>query len=330
MANEIVEAENPLRKFDADVLKSIGSTSVDGTTPRSTFLPGDMGEAMELAKLMAASNFVPPHMRSKAGDCLAIVMQATRWGMDPFAVGNKTFFVNDRMAFESQLVNAVVNSSNALNGRLKVSWEGDGNDLVCVVSGFVKGDPDIKTRRVPIKNITTRNSPLWKQDPEQQLAYYATRAWARLYTPEVLMGVYTPDEVQEMPPVDGGRLTATATRPALTSAMLASQANGEAADKDYVAASSYGRINGIVDDEPETGRSDEQHGDQHDGTDGNPAERKAADLISLTVSAENMDELALVQAEADKHLPALPDELAARLTAALDAAEARILRNQGD
>lgn len=314
MANEIVEAENPLRKFDADVLKSIGSTSVEGTTPRSTFLPGDMGEAMELAKLMAASNFVPPHMRSKAGDCLAIVMQATRWGMDPFAVGNKTFFVNDRMAFESQLVNAVVNSSNALNGRLKVSWEGDGNELVCIVSGFVKGDPDIKTRRVPIKNITTRNSPLWKQDPEQQLAYYATRAWARLYTPEVLMGVYTPDEVQEMPPVDGGKLTGTPSRPALTSAMLASQAGGDTAAEDIV----------------EEGRSDEQHGDQHDGTDGSPAERKAAEMIEVATSAANMEELESAQAEANRHLPALPDDLAARVTAAFDAAEARILRNQGE
>jgi hypothetical protein len=104
------------------------------------------------------------------------------------------------------------------------------------------------------------------------------------------------------------------SRPALTSAMLASQANGDAAVEEIV----------------EEGRSDEQHGDQHDGTDGNPAERKVADLISLAVKAENMDELELVQAEADKHLPALPEDLAARVTAALDVAEARILRNQGD
>jgi hypothetical protein len=82
--------------------------------------------------------------------------------------------------------------------------------------------------------------------------------------------------------------------------------------------------------EPQTGRSDEQHGDQRDGTDGSPAERKAAEMIEVATSAANMEELELAQAEANRHLPALPDDLAARVTAAFDAAEARILRNQGD
>lgn len=82
--------------------------------------------------------------------------------------------------------------------------------------------------------------------------------------------------------------------------------------------------------EPQTGRSDEQHGDQHDGTDGSPAERKTSELIEIATTAADMEALEAAQAEANKHLPALPDDLAARVTAALDAAEARILRNQGD
>ena len=101
-----------------------------------------MGEAMELGKLMAAGCFVPPHLRGRPGDCLAVVMQSARWGMDPFAVGNKTYFVNDRMAYEGQLVNAVVNSSGRLEGRLKIEWEGEGNELVCTVTGTLKGDPE--------------------------------------------------------------------------------------------------------------------------------------------------------------------------------------------
>ena len=55
--------------------------------------------------------------------------------------------------------------------------------------------PSPKVRTVKIKTIKTRNSPLWTQDPEQQLAYYTKRAWARLYCPEVLLGVYAEDEV---------------------------------------------------------------------------------------------------------------------------------------
>ena len=45
-----------------------------------------------------------------------------------------------------------------------------------------------------------RNSPLWEQDPRQQLAYLCTKRWARLHAPDVLLGVYTPDELQETAP----------------------------------------------------------------------------------------------------------------------------------
>lgn len=234
MATQIatVTDENPLKKFDSPVLKGIDNTQLDATAgaPRAMFLPANMGEAMELAKLMASSNFVPAHLRSKAGDCLAVVMQAGRWAMDPFAVANKSYFVNDRIAYEAQLVNAVLNSSGLLDGRLHLRWEGEGNDLVCFVTGKIKGDPQTKERRVPIRNITTRNSPLWKQDPDQQLGYYASRAWGRLYVPEVLMGVYTPDEIDETFSARGIAEAATLNPQPITGQALLEQAREDEPD----------------------------------------------------------------------------------------------------
>ena len=219
--NTAVAEHNP-RALNLPVATAIGGTDITAGQGRAAFLPTSMGEAMEIAKLMAGGNFVPKHLRGVPGDCLAVVMQAARWGMDPFAVGNKTYFVNDRMAYEAQLVNAVVNSSNVLAGRLKVEWFGEGNNLECEVTGFIKGDPDPKTRRVKINTITTRNSPLWKQDPQQQLAYFAQRAWARLHAPEVLLGVYTPDEIEAIEPRNA--VARTDAPQGLSSDMLAQQA----------------------------------------------------------------------------------------------------------
>lgn len=45
--------------------------------------------------------------------------------------------------------------------------------------------------------VTTRNSPLWKTAPKQQLAYLAVKYWARLYCPDVILGVYSPDEFEQ-------------------------------------------------------------------------------------------------------------------------------------
>jgi len=164
--------------------------------PRATLMPSNMGEAMQFATMMSRSLFMPKHLREREADCLAVVHIAVRLGLDPWMLANKTYFVNDRMAFEAQAINGMVNTSNMLNGRLRVGWGVDGRDLFCRVVGFIKGDPTPKERVVRLSRIRVRNSPLWSSDPEQQLGYYTTRAWARLYLPEVLMGIYSRDEVE--------------------------------------------------------------------------------------------------------------------------------------
>lgn len=164
--------------------------------------PKTMGELVQFSELMAASQFVPNHLRRKPGDCLAVAMQAIRWNMDPFSVAQKTYFVREGAApgYEAQLIAAVVNARAPIEGRLHVEWSGTGEALTCTVTGRFKNDPQPKARTVSIKNITTKNSPLWKSDPQQQLAYYTIRAWARLFCPEVIMGVYAPDEVETIAP----------------------------------------------------------------------------------------------------------------------------------
>lgn len=282
---------------------TIASTQLEGGPPRSMFMPASMGEAMEVARLMAAGNFIRPHLRGKPGDCLAVVMQANRWGMDPYAVGNKTYFVNDQMAYESQLVSAVINSSGVLEGRVHLEWEGEGNDLVCTATGKLKGDPLPKARRVAIKTITTRNSPLWKQDPEQQLGYYAQRAWVRLYAPEVLLGVYTPDELSGPHSMGGaGQMAGEGAGP-LTAAMLEHQAAGDEHDPET------GEI--------ATGRTDEQHGDQNDGANDHPFAALAADLTARANRAETIIDLGKVEAELGKHRDAAPADMVDTVDAAI-------------
>ncbi|EGO1998012.1 recombinase RecT, partial [Salmonella enterica] len=37
---------------------------------------------------------IPAHLAGKPADCMAIVMQAMQWGMNPYAVAQKTHLVN--------------------------------------------------------------------------------------------------------------------------------------------------------------------------------------------------------------------------------------------
>lgn len=169
-----------------------------------------LGQLTAFADLMAQSAVtVPKHLAGKPADCMAIVMQAMQWGMNPYAVAQKTHLVNGVLGYEAQLVNAVISSSSAIQGRFhyeyggdweKIAGQKDGRDelgLYIRVGAVLRGEAEITWGEpIYLADITTRNSPLWKTAPKQQIAYLAVKYWARLYCPEVILGVYSPDEVE--------------------------------------------------------------------------------------------------------------------------------------
>lgn len=160
----------------------------------------------DLAKIMAEAKVtVPAHLAGKAGDCLAVVMQATQWGMNPFAVAQKTHVVNGTLGYEAQLVNAVVQASGAIVGRFHYEYQGEGANVACRVGAVIRGEKEITWNEfLSAATVTTKNSPLWKTNPKQQLGYLQVKNWARAYAPGAILGVYSDDELEAMPARDMG------------------------------------------------------------------------------------------------------------------------------
>lgn len=162
-----------------------------------------------MAKRMAtAKATIPQHLKGSEGDCWAVCMQAIQWRMNPYAVAQKTHVVNGSLGYEAQLVNAVVTSMAPTKDRINYEWFGDWTG----VDGKQSNDPNLGVRiwatmkgedapRELVLSMaqvgTVRNSPLWVADPRQQIAYLAVKRWARLHCPDVILGVYTPDELHE-------------------------------------------------------------------------------------------------------------------------------------
>ncbi|EMF20558.1 RecT family recombinase [Citrobacter freundii] len=219
----------------------IAITSQPGATvgtAAAIFSPEGMNQLVRFAELMACSKAtVPAHLAGKPSDCLAVTMQAAQWGMNPFAVAQKTHVVNGTLGYEAQLVNAVVSSSNLLSTRLNYRWDGDWSkvngksdkspSLTVTVSAVLKGEEEPRELTISMAQAGVRNSPLWEQDPRQQLAYLCVKRWARLHAPDVLLGVYTPDELQEATP----RVERDITPPAATAQGMNSLINSKPEQK---------------------------------------------------------------------------------------------------
>ncbi|HIH5019776.1 TPA: RecT family recombinase [Klebsiella oxytoca] len=168
---------------------------------------------------------VPAHLQGNAADCMAVAMQAAQWRMNPFAVAQKTHLINGVLGYEAQLVNAVISRSGALSSRFTYEWFGPWERVIgkfairkndkgkeyrlpawtmadeegcgIIVRATVAGEHEPRELSLLLAQARTRNSTLWADDPKQQIAYLAVKRWARLHTPDVLLGVYTPDELEE-------------------------------------------------------------------------------------------------------------------------------------
>lgn len=188
--------------------------------------PIAMVEMSKLASIMAEARVtVPKHFQGNAGDCLAVVMQSVQWGMNPFAVAQKTFLLNGILGYEAQLVSAVINAKAPIQNRLEYEYFGDWSKIIgnttekptksggtyrvlgstvadekgvgVIVKATLKGETKPRELQLELAQVITRNSSLWAEDPKQQLSYLATKKWARLFCPDVILGVYTPDELGE-------------------------------------------------------------------------------------------------------------------------------------
>ncbi len=188
-------------KIESRIDKSVSANT--GLTQTGAMAFASVEQIMEFAKVMAIAGVaVPKHLRENVGACLAVAIQASEWQMSPFAVASKTYVVNDRIAFEAQLVNAVILKRAPIKGRFKISYSGDGQGRRCKVSATLTDGDEVDYESPTLATIPVKNSPLWKGDPDQQLFYYSSRAMCRRHFPDVLLGIYTPDEMADAIDVD--------------------------------------------------------------------------------------------------------------------------------
>jgi len=179
----------------------------------------------QMAEAMSGSNFtIPTHFRGNFGDCMSVIVKSLQWGgLNPWDVASKTSLMNgSTLAYDAQLVTAVINSSPLLESRLKPSFEGDWSSVMgkctqgknakghktftkqwkpeaeeglsVTVSGTLKGQNDPTTLTVKLNEVVDRVSSNWVVNPRQQLVYLVEKQWARMYAPDIILGVYTPDE----------------------------------------------------------------------------------------------------------------------------------------
>jgi hypothetical protein len=241
---------------------------------------------------------VPVHCRGKMGVCHAIILQALEWRMPIMSVINKSYVVSnkgvERIAYESQMIHAVIERNAPLKGRLRYEILGEGDDRRCKVWGTFNNEikPHEYTSQAlgVLRDARGRNeqgvikgSPLWDKDPEVQLFYSASRQWARLFCPDVILGAYTPEDPQwsdasanavDVTPPSKAEEYANKLREA-----KASRAAGRGFDPDYVQSMASERGTSIIEGDvnPDIAKQEVTSNDSTEGRINEPDDQRRQD-----------------------------------------------------
>lgn len=205
----MTEEETPLKVRDLieqKIEKVFPSPSGVRVAESGALAYANMSEVIEAAKMMSMSGaMIPPWLQGNPGACWAILIQASHWGFEPVAVARMAYEVTDKegrkqVSYMSQLLHALIEARAPLKRRLRFEYAGEGEARTCTCTGHIRGEVDpLEYTSPPLAKITPKRSPLWSSDPDQQLAYYSSRAWARRYCPDVLLGVYDSEEIERGP-----------------------------------------------------------------------------------------------------------------------------------
>lgn len=167
------------------------------TTPQTIYHPDHFEAALRFAKALAESDMVPQTYRGKVGNCLTALDYAQAMNLSPQVVMANLYMVHGMPAFKGSFAATLWNLSR-YGGRLQYKTGEGKRGKWCrawakLVDGNVIEGPIIDEQLARDEKW----GPKWKTMAEQMLMYRAASWFVRAHAPELLVGLYTADELED-------------------------------------------------------------------------------------------------------------------------------------
>lgn len=156
------------------------------------------------AKMFSSATLVPKEFQGNIANCAIGLNIAKRLGADPFMVLQNIDIIHGRPSFRATFLIAMVNAA----GRFEpLQFKMDGTegkpDRSCIAYTKSKPDgtllegPKITLEIAKAEGWSTKNGSKWLTMPELMLRYRAAAFFARLYAPDITLGMMTAEEVSD-------------------------------------------------------------------------------------------------------------------------------------
>lgn len=177
--------------------------------PQSTelsFTNKDVFDQMaRAAAMMSKTDIVPQTYRGKPENCFVAIELAGRMGVSPLMVMQNLYVVQGKPSWSGQAATAMLRNSPEFRNVKHVYTGEKGKDTWgCYIEAeMVSTGEIIKGAEVTIATAKAegwygKSGSKWQTMPELMLAYRASAWFARVHSPELLMGMQTREEVEDV------------------------------------------------------------------------------------------------------------------------------------
>lgn len=157
-----------------------------------------------VAKAFSASRMVPTHFQQKPEDCMVALMMAQQLQVNPLLALQNVQVVNGRPGFSASFAIGLANQRGPFSGPITWSTKGKGEGLEVTAHATIRSSGEVVATTVTMEMAKAEGwtkNPKYRSIPEQMLRYRAATWLIRLHCPEVLMGLHSSEELEDVQPV---------------------------------------------------------------------------------------------------------------------------------
>jgi len=160
----------------------------------------DMAGMMKLSELLAKSNLVPDALKGKHADIYLVLLKGNELGLRPIQSLSNINVIKGKTAESSSLLVALCQQSPECEYFVRVDNEDPKFDLLeATYETKRRGHPRPQRWTFTVQDAGRQgliNKDNWKRMPKEMLRARAKASLARDVYPDVVGGLYTPDEVE--------------------------------------------------------------------------------------------------------------------------------------
>ena len=159
--------------------------------------------AMQMAKALSSSTIVPSTFQKNDANCLIAIEQAQRLKVSPLMVMQNLYVIQGRPSWSSKFLIAAINNSGKFDMELQFdeTKDKDGKPFSCTAWTMKNGrrveGMEVNMDIAKAEGWLGKNGSKWKTMPQLMLRYRAASFFSSLNCPELTMGLYTKEEMQD-------------------------------------------------------------------------------------------------------------------------------------